>query len=229
MSIQLTNESFAQTRDDILNLIKTEINALHIDLLDSNIQNIATHLSIAIIRLQAKNYIELSSSQLSVFKNNEFHNLAATICHKIEEVYGVSFPENEIDLITMYFSNNNLLDVDMIPSFDFLEDEVVNILLKVLEDIDKTYGFKIESSDKIVTTVGLHLQQAIYRLKNNQQLDNPLVEKIKERHPEEFKYAALLNPIVKEKYDTVFSDDEIAYLTLHFIVAMNQQKNNPLV
>lgn len=224
MNLQPTNESFGGKREEIFKLIQTEIEGLNIDLDDFIMQNIATHLSIAIIRLQAKNYIELSSSQLNIFKDNNFYDLAAAICHKIENVYDIKFPDNEISLVTMYFSNHNILDVDINTSFDLLDADVVSILLEVLQEVDKQYQFKIESSDKIITTVGLHLQQAILRLKNDKQLDNPLTTKIKTRHPKEFKYASLLNPIVEERFNKTFIDDEIAYLTLHFIVAMNQKK-----
>lgn len=69
---------------------------------------------------------------------------------------------------------------------------------------------------------GLHLEPALERLANGQLVENPLKEKIIERHQEEFNYSKILNDVVRHDLNLSFDDDELAFIALHFVVANNR-------
>ena len=47
-------------------------------------------------------------------------------------------------------------------------------------------------------------------------------DEIIRRHQEEFNYSKVLNKIIKQETNLSFDDDELAYITLHFVVANNK-------
>ena len=63
-----SDEAFNQTKAHITNIINDTINDYDFTLSDNSISNLAVHLSIAIIRIKSDNYIPLSNSQISSYK-----------------------------------------------------------------------------------------------------------------------------------------------------------------
>src|SRR5699024_12871995 len=67
-----------------------------------------------------------------------------------------------------------------------------------------------------------HLQPAIYRLKQQMSIKNPMVDQIKRDYPDLF---ALIKSGVQETFpDIDFPDEEIGYLVLHFGSALLQKE-----
>ena len=54
-------------------------------------------------------------------------------------------------------------------------------------------------------------------------MKNYLFAKIKERHPKEFAMAEILKDAIESIYHKRFTEDEVAYFALHFIVSARQK------
>lgn len=214
-----TIPEFSKIKVTIADIISQSIDKTEIFLSTNSLNNLVIHLSIAIVRIQSNTYIPLSSSQITVFKDDRNYVYARDLCATLSTTFNVEFPENEIALVTMYLSKSQLLDVEINSGFDLLDTEIFNILRETMFVINKEYNQDFRTNDKLFVSIGLHLTPAIERLENNQQLKNPLTAQIKERHPTEFAYAMILNTVIQKQYLTSFNDDELAFITLHFVVA----------
>ena len=102
---------------------------------------------------------------------------------------------------------------------DFPEAE---ISLVSMYTIYQDYHKDFRNDDKLFVAIGLHLEPALERLANGQLVENPLKEKIIERHQEEFNYSKILNDVVRHDLNLSFDDDELAFIALHFVVANNR-------
>lgn len=224
MTLITTNEQFEQSKLMVSDIIKKTIEDSDIYLTNHSLDNLAIHLAIAIIRIKSNTYIPLSNSQIAVFKDNANYQYAMTLCKQLSQTFDITFPENEISLVTMYLSKSQLLDMEINSGFDLLDTEVFNLLRETMFTIYKEYKQDFRTNDKLFVSIGLHLTPAIERLENDQQLENPLTAQIKERHITEFNYAKVLNDIVEKQYGKSFTDDELAFITLHFVVAVNKIK-----
>ena len=218
-----TTQQFDQIKASIVDIITHSIDQTEIFLSSNSLNNLAIHLTIAIVRIQSNTYIPLSSSQITVFKDDSNYQYAHTLCNTLENTFTVKFPDNEIALVTMYLSKSQLLDMEINSGFDLLDVEIFNILRETMFIINKNYNQDFRTNDKLFVSIGLHLTPAIERLENNQQLENPLTAQIKERHPVEFAYASILNTVIHGQYQVSFSDDELAFIALHFVVATNKK------
>lgn len=219
----MTTEEFEQSKIQIIQIIKKVIQEQDINLTENSLNNIAVHLTIAILRIKSNTYIPLSNSQIAVFKDDQNYAFASALCDTLAKEFTVAFPENEISLVTMYLSKSQLLDMEINSGFDLLDVEVFNILRETMFLIYKEYQQDFRCDDKLFVSIGLHLAPAIERLENDQQMTNPLTSQIMERHNQEFQYAKLMNTIIEKQYQKGFTNDELAFITLHFVVAINKK------
>ena len=206
----LTNQALSSAADKDLELSKQVcreavnevIEKNHLTLSPQFTQNLVVHLAIAILRIKTNNYIPLSQGQITSYKANKNHDSA---------------------LISMYLSKNNVLDVEFNAGVNLLDDEIIDVLQNTLDSLFKQKGIDLRNNEKLLVSLGLHLTPALDRLLDDSQIENPLTAKIKERHPKEFAMAEILNDAIESIYHKRFTEDEVAYFALHFIVSARQK------
>ena len=141
----------------------------------------------------------------------------------LSKKFDIEFPESELALISMYLSKNNVLDVEFNAGVNLLDDEIIDVLQNTLDSLFEQKGIDLRHNEKLLVSLGLHLTPALDRLLEDSQIENPLTEKIKERHPKEFAMAEILNDAIESIYHKRFTEDEVAYFALHFIVSARQK------
>ncbi len=217
-----TNTDFDQTKVLITNIIKNTADDYDLFLSENSINNLSVHLTIAIIRIKSNNYIPMSNSQIASYKQDHSYPYAKMLCDRLAREFEIDFPEAEISLVSMYLSKNQKLDLEINSGFDLLDDQVFKILRETMYTIYQDYHKDFRNDDKLFVAIGLHLEPALERLANGQLVENPLKEKIIERHQEEFNYSKILNDVVRHDLNLSFDDDELAFIALHFVVAINR-------
>lgn len=68
-----------------------------------------------------------------------------------------------------------------------------------------------------------HLEFAVKRIQNHEEIHNPLTDDIRVLFHLEFKTAERVRPILKEKLNISITDDEVGYLALHIHSAIQDQ------
>lgn len=180
-------------------------------------------LPIAMLRIKTNNYIPLSQGQITSHKANKNYDSAVEICNILSKKFNIEFPESELVLISMYLSKNNVLDVEFNAGVNLLDDEIIEVLQNTLDSLFQQQGIDLRDNEKLLVSLGLHLTPALDRLLDDSQIENPLTAKIKERHPKEFAMAEILNDAIETIYHKRFTEDEVAYFALHFIVSARQK------
>lgn len=217
-----TDTDFEQTKADIINIIQTTANDYDLFLSENSIINLSVHLTMAVIRIKSNNYIPMSNGQIASYKQNHSYPYAKMLCDRLAREFDIDFPEAEISLVSMYLSKNQKLDLEINSGFDLLDDHVFKILNETMYNIYNEYHKDFRNDDKLFVAIGLHLEPALERLANGQLVENPLKQEIITRHQEEFNYSKVLNEVVKHDLNVSFDDDELAFITLHFVVANNR-------
>lgn len=91
----------------------------------------------------------------------------------------------------------------------------------ILENADKNF----ESVDhNVLFPLADHLAFTVKRVKNHEEILNPLLNDIKILFSVEFKSAEIIRPLLKEKLGLSISDDEIGYVALHIHSAISSDK-----
>lgn len=213
-----TGDNITETRNRITQLINETIED-DVFLTPSTLKNLSVHLSITIIRLKSDNYIPLSPSLTKSYKKQKYYDTAKNICGCLAKEFNVEFPDGEVSLVSLYLSQNKLLDEEIFSGIDLLDDEIYDLVKETSVLIRDNYHLDLTNNEKFIVNVGLHLTPAIERLKSDTQITNPLLDKIKASHQKEFEMAKQVNTICRNKYNKEFSDDEVSYITLHLLAS----------
>lgn len=97
----------------------------------------------------------------------------------------------------------------------------LEIAAELLKSAEKTFG-KIDK--RILFPLADHLAFAVSRIQNQEQISNPLTEDIRVLFHMEFKVAAEIQDILRERMQIEMDDDEIGYVALHIHSAIEDAK-----
>ena len=109
-----------------------------------------------------------------------------------------------------------------------VKDFVKNVSPIFLEMADKVLcaaDEKFENVDhNIIFPMADHLEFAVKRIQNGEEISNPLIDDIKILFHSEYKIAENIRDLLKEQFNINISDDEIGYVALHVHSAISSDK-----
>ncbi len=193
---------------------------------DYSLSNIVLHLSITVNRLLNNN--TLMSTTFNDFKNFPDELKAADyICTKLAQIYGISFPENEVEQIAFLL----ITKTSNIDFYSLQQKDIATIIgtsyYRMAEDIiEKVYeNFYLDISDEeFLLKFSLHLKNAMFRAGNNYSERNVIFENIKFTYPLVYDVAVFCAMEFKKMTGLNLSEDEISFLAIH-IGSVIEQKN----
>lgn len=100
------------------------------------------------------------------------------------------------------------------PLYLEIANEVLDEAEKVFETIDRNVLFPLAD----------HIEYAVKRIQNHEQISNPLTDDIRILFHMEFKAAECVRAILKERVGIEIDDDEIGYISLHLHSAIQDEK-----
>ena len=106
----------------------------------------------------------------------------------------------------------------LVKSVDPVFLEIAN---EVLREAERTFG-KIDK--RILFPLADHISFAVARMKNGEQISNPLTGDIHALFYKEFQVAFVLKKILSDRMQVEIGDDEIGYVALHVHSAIEDEK-----
>ena len=122
----------------------------------------------------------------------------------IEKIYSI---ENKVN----YDNFNKLanrVEVELIA----LCEEIIYMISKELNE---------DLHERVHISLVDHIEFTLKRLKNGENVENPLLDEIKTLFPKEFELAKRAAIMIEDKIKIHFPDDEIGFITLHIHAARN--------
>lgn len=102
-----------------------------------------------------------------------------------------------------------------------IEPECLEIADEILNEAEKAFG-KIDRS--ILFPMADHIEYAVKRVKNHEQISNPLTEDIRILFHMEFKVAMCIVPILERRMGIRMGEDEVGYIALHIHSSIEDEK-----
>ena len=103
---------------------------------------------------------------------------------------------------------------EMDPEFLEIADEVIREAEKVFGKVDR----------RIMIPLADHISFAVSRIRNQEQISNPLTEDIRILFYKEYKVAGCIAPMLKEKFQIELDEHETGYIALHVHSAIVDEK-----
>ena len=169
------------------------------------------HLAVLLERVSKKSYLNASQS---VLKENKSRQLALAMVHQLENNFGVEIPEEEYAYIYRLYSGSVVSDEDL------ADKELKKIIEALLVSIDSIFLIDFTQDEKIIDYLMTHVSALYKRSAHQQYLVNPLLEEIKSKFPFVYNVSVYASGFLQEKLNIQFPEDEVAYLSLHFLSAL---------
>lgn len=206
-----------------INLIKGD---LPYSIADSAYIGLVVHLALAIERIQQGEDINFDEEYLESLKGTKEYKVAEKIVAGLEEVFRISISHGEIGYITMHLMGAKLRN----DYEDLLEEtslQVGVLAQKLIRFVSADIGVDLTKNISLFQGLVAHLRPAIYRLKQNMGITNPLLSRIEQDYHDLFE-------TIEKGVKVIFPDlhvpnEEIGYLVMHFASALLNRKESKTV
>lgn len=182
--------------------------------------NLVTHLYIALSRIQLGNILEDNYNQVEHLDENDYI-IAEAIVSELEDKYEVVFPKNELNYIMIHLSSKKMITEQ---NNTVVSSDIYEIVISMLKEINNTFHFDFRHDFELITLLALHLMPLKIRLIYDLKSENPLMAQIRESYPLAYEMASISSDILYKKYGKRVTGGEMAYIALHFNVAIERQK-----
>jgi len=194
-------------------------------LTDIGFRNLVIHIMIAINRLKENITSDKTGFEQQIYNTKEL-SMAKILCKKLEKEYAVTFPEVEQYYIALHLSGKKAMQYN--SNNLLLHTETDQLLQFVFKRIKSRFNIDMSEDIELYTSLSLHFQPMMNRLKYGLHIQNPLLKQIKQEHAESFEMGIIVADTIKKekKYDV--SENEIGYIALHFALAIERYQNNTI-
>lgn len=190
---------------------------------DEAFDGLVIHIAIAIKRIKLGRDIVMSYKELKNYETTKEFAAASYIAHRLEEQFDVEVPYDEIGYITIHLLGSNVYTANPLHSTDWamLQALTGKILHEVSQRLEQDF---LNKDEQLFLGLLEHLRPAMYRLKNDLKLKNPVLTEIKSSYHRLFEIVRSSMAPVENHVGKQFNDEEIGYFTLHFGAALEKRK-----
>ncbi|WP_218624839.1 PRD domain-containing protein [Sporosarcina sp. E16_3] len=180
---------------------------------DNAYVGLIVHLTLAIERIILGENIQMDLVYLEQLTKEPEYNIAHEIIAKLSARFQIEIPKAEIGYITMHLQGAKLRHNEG-QLFEASNLETFMQAKKLVQCMEDATGEELMDNAPLLEGLVTHLKPAIYRIRQDMGITNPLLKSIRKDYEELFQ-------IVKDAVGQVFPelripDEEIGYLVMHF-------------
>jgi mannitol operon transcriptional antiterminator len=187
---------------------------------DSAFIGLIVHLALAVERIKQGEKIDFDPRYLEQLKATPEYKTAKRIAGRLEESFETTIPDEEIGYITVHLRGaKRRYDTGIL--FEDLNSDLASKVKALIHEVDRVLGSELIREHSLFQGLMAHLESAIYRIKQQLKIYNPLLDQIRSDYSDLFR-------IIKQAANEVFvpltiPDEEVGFLVLHFGSALEQR------
>ena len=208
--------------EEIARIVLEECQDAKLKLSDFVLQNLVVHIALAIVRIKSGFEIKNLSCQMS--NNDTERKVAKKILARISEVSNQEFPVQEVDYITLHLLAKSQLSQETQTKIS--KEEMKRSLVQTFQALGLDDIYHFSSDFQLFEGLITHLMTLQIRLDSRITLNNPLVDEVKKNYSDIFFMTKEILENMETFSQVSISDDEIAYVSLHFLAAIERRKEN---
>lgn len=190
-----------------------------IKLTNSSYCSLVLHITIAIMRIKNKDYLEADARAVDKIMYHEDYDLALRIAQSLEKEFNIRIPEEEIAYILLHVSGSKIQSVDMRGGREkdrAISEELLELINEMVDTYDKDISYELKQDEEFIMGLLAHLKPTFIRLKNRMSITNPLLSQIQEAYSDIYEKCKAVGEYIEKKYGYKVPEDEIGYLAMHF-------------
>lgn len=183
---------------------------------DEVMQSLSVHLFMLIKRFTQGKYIYIDKVEKEVIRETKEFEAARYICNKIESVFQLSVPNDEVFYMTTYLLGAKISAYKPVDGENQDLTNLKQIIRFMVDDFQKFACVFFQNRQELERNLFIHLKPAYFRIKYGIEVDNPLSENVQNTYHDVF----VLTKKVIHHFEFILgksiSNDEIAYIAMHF-------------
>lgn len=197
----------------IINIVDSNIKFFNLVLSDDSYVEFILLLAICIKRISQNNTVkQIENDDLKSFE--EF-NIIKNICLDIENNLNIVIDDKE-----QLFILNHFKSLKQIKNFNSLDMEIIKVTKTLIKNVEYDLSIDLAKDTIFFNDLLNHLDSSIHRIKMNMKIRNPFLEDVKNEYSYMYELIKTHTHFLKALFDIyTFPEEEIAYITMHFIVA----------
>lgn len=208
--------------EEFARIVLDECQEANLKLSDFVLQNLVVHIALSMIRL--KSGFEIKNIDCQMTDDAIERKVAQRILSKVSQVTNQEFPVQEIDYITLHLLAKS--QQCQKNQKNISEEVLKKSLFKTFQDLGLDDMYNFSSDFQLIEGLITHLMTLQVRLESRITLNNPLVDEIKQNYSDIFFLTREILANLDMFIEWSISDDEIAYVSLHFLAAMERSKES---
>ena len=224
--LNLINSSQVKTIKDIIRRIEKK---LDFSFTDAAFSALVLHIVIAVQRILKNKDINMNSRQLLLLKKKKEFEIAGKIVSELEDKFELEIPESEIGYITLHllgakFRRKGEVDFDNNKLFN---DRLLNLTYQLVEIAGRILNLNLTNDQDLIYGLALHLKPTLNRIKYNLNIENQLVNDIKDKYPEIYRASKIAAGVVQTEIQGEISEEEIGFIAMHIGAAVERKNIKP--
>lgn len=208
--------------EEFARIVLDECQEANLKLSDFVLQNLVVHIALSMIRL--KSGFEIKNIDCQMTDDAIERKVAQRILSKVSQVTNQEFPVQEIDYITLHLLAKS--QQCQKNQKNISEEVLKKSLFKTFQDLGLDDIYNFSSDFQLIEGLITHLMTLQVRLESRITLNNPLVDEIKQNYSDIFFMTRKILANMDMFIEWSISDDEVAYVSLHFLAAMERSKES---
>lgn len=190
--------------------------------MDEDFHNIILFINIMLHRVWGGFRIQPNEVTFQGTQDETEYVIAGEALKKIGQTFAMDLPQPEIECFAAYLKGKRIHE-----NSDVISSEVNDFILSALESIRETYGYDFTDNVNLRISLALHCISLSARVKYDMQMENDMLEYIRESFPMGYDLGTYFGHLLGLRYGKKVTEDEIALLGVHFYSGLleNRFKN----
>ncbi|MDX8046842.1 PRD domain-containing protein [Gracilibacillus sp. S3-1-1] len=188
-------------------------------LADNDYLGLVVHIAITIQRVE--NGFVLEDSIEKQTESTQAFQLIDQLCEELKTTLSIPLTNKDVHYLAVILKGSKLQNSETV---DYDSIMLSQIIKNIIQDVASQLNVDLSRDFSLFQGLLAHMEPAIFRIQHQMGLFNPLSDQINKKYP--MLFMAVRNSLDKELPDIDFSDDEIAFIVLHFgsALLMNEEK-----
>ena len=209
----------------VKSLTQSMVRNLPYPIADDAFADFTIHVALMVERRLQGGDLAMDEEMLQRLQKMDEYAYARSLAGDIEENFDVTVPDEEIGYVTTHLRGTKLRENDALQDYFETSDlEVASQVKTLVHYVEDQTRVELAGDSSLYTGLLAHLERAIYRLRENLSIHNPLLEDVKEDYPALFE-------LVSEGMEKVFvqervPEEEVGFVAMHFGAALDRAQGS---
>lgn len=221
--VDICNKFFKNINlQEIKDLVVDAENRYELVLPDVVFEALTIHIALSIQRSLQHINVSPDSDILNVDINSIEYKMSKYIISKVEGTFSIKMPDVEIYYIALHISEKIRLKNMEEAKEKWLDEQIITT--ELIKQVGDYTGYKFDNDFKLYDGLYNHLSATVFRPRIDADIKNPFKDQMIHEYPKI--YEAIKFNIEELQYfaKAKLSDDEIAYIILHFAASIERNK-----